>query len=84
MYVLLQYKDKLKTYVISSGMVYGGEEDALEIFFMMAWNNEANLPIFGSGENIVPLIHIQDLIRFLKSFFHHFLRNKMLSLVNSI
>lgn len=55
-----KYKDKLKTYVICSGMIYGMEEDQLEFFFKSAWNNE-DLPVFNGGNNFVPFIHVKDL-----------------------
>ncbi|RZB40591.1 adenylate kinase 7, partial [Asbolus verrucosus] len=55
-----KYKDKLKTYVVCCGITYGEEEDDLEFFFKMAWYNEV-LPIFDSGNNTIPFIHVRDL-----------------------
>ncbi|XP_031327506.1 adenylate kinase 7-like isoform X2 [Photinus pyralis] len=55
--------DKLKTYVICSGIIYGAEEEDLSFLFKLAWNNEKHLPIFRPGKNTIPLIHIQDLVK---------------------
>ncbi|GJQ87854.1 hypothetical protein Trydic_g1126 [Trypoxylus dichotomus] len=58
-----KYKDKLRTYVICSGIVYGEEEEDFNYYFRKAWNNEEFLPIFENGKNFIPLIHIKDLTR---------------------
>lgn len=59
-----QYDNKLKTYVICSGIIYGMEEGDLFFLFKLAWENET-LPLFKPGNNYVPLIHIKDLIKYL-------------------
>ncbi|KAK9728749.1 hypothetical protein QE152_g17073 [Popillia japonica] len=56
-------KDKLKTYTICSGIVYGEEEEDFSYYFKKAWNNEEFLPIYDQGKNLIPLIHIKDLAR---------------------
>lgn len=61
--IILQFKDKLKTYVIASGIIYGAEEDDLSFLFKLAWYNEPELPCFQAGKNTVPLIHIKDLAK---------------------
>lgn len=61
----LQFKDKLKTYVIASGIVYGAEEEDLFFLFKLAWKNEEMLPVFSSGKNFIPLIHVKDLARYI-------------------
>lgn len=58
-----QNKDKLKTYVIASGIIYGAEEADLMFLFKLTWNNEKEMPIFLSGKNSVPLIHVKDLAK---------------------
>ncbi|KAG5510026.1 hypothetical protein GH5_07875 [Leishmania sp. Ghana 2012 LV757] len=68
----------LDTFVICGGLPYGGEEDVLEPLFRLAWSAEpekkqgehattsATLPIFGSGQQRVPLVHVQDLACFVR------------------
>ncbi|KAK7198786.1 Dpy-30 motif containing protein [Novymonas esmeraldas] len=72
----------LTTFVVCSGLPYGGEEDVLEPLFRLAWSAEAeqrragdpaastpsaaSLPIFGSGQQRVPLVHAQDLACFVR------------------
>ncbi|KAK5648243.1 hypothetical protein RI129_003135 [Pyrocoelia pectoralis] len=55
--------EKLKTYVICSGIIYGAEEEDLTFLFKLAWYNEKQLPIFKPGKNVIPLIHIKDLVK---------------------
>ncbi|KAF5275019.1 hypothetical protein FQA39_LY06956 [Lamprigera yunnana] len=57
--------EKLKTYVVCSGIIYGYEEEDLAFLFRLAWNNEKELPIFRPGKNVLPFIHINDLARVL-------------------
>lgn len=55
-------KGKFTTYVVASGLLYGAEEGILHTFFKEAWLGETSaLPVFGDGQNIIPLIHIKDL-----------------------
>ncbi|KAK6635168.1 hypothetical protein RUM44_000417 [Polyplax serrata] len=50
-----------RTIVIGSGVTYGHEEDVLHYLFKMAWKDHPHLPIFGTGKNIIPVIHINSL-----------------------
>ncbi|XP_063919544.1 adenylate kinase 7-like [Zophobas morio] len=59
-----KYSNKLQTYVVCSGITYGQEEDLLEFFFKNAWYNEV-VPIFDTGNNKIPFIHVGDLARVL-------------------
>ncbi|CAD8150525.1 unnamed protein product [Paramecium octaurelia] len=55
-------KTELKTYVITPGLVYGNGEDILYELFKTVWMNpDAELPIYGEGNNIIPMIHVNDL-----------------------
>jgi hypothetical protein len=47
--------------VVCSGMTYGGQEDVLFYWFQKAWECEKLLPIFGRGNNVIPLINLADL-----------------------
>lgn len=57
----IKLKDKLKTLVICSGITYGDEEGPLHHLFKMAWQNAEFLPVFGEGDNKIPLLHVRDL-----------------------
>lgn len=54
-------KAKLVTYVVASGLTYGAEEHIFHYLFKSAWHNAPFLQCFGSGQNVVPTIHIKDL-----------------------
>ena len=54
--------EKLKTVVLCSGITYGYEESSLYYLFNMSWMNHSFLPIIGRGDNIIPLLHVQDLV----------------------
>lgn len=60
----------LKVYVVCSGLIYGNGEDIFYEFFRSAWLSLhpelASLPIVGSGKNIIPTIHVNDLTQCLK------------------
>lgn len=47
--------------VVNTGLCYGGKEDLLYYWFQKAWECEPTLPIFGRGNNTVPLINVMDL-----------------------
>lgn len=65
----LNLKDKLKTVVICSAATYGDEEGPLHHLFRMAWKNAPFLPIFGRGNNKIPLLHVRDLIAWVWNAF---------------
>ncbi|ELU08844.1 hypothetical protein CAPTEDRAFT_225393 [Capitella teleta] len=54
-------KGKMVTYVIASGLTYGGGENIFHYLFKAAWHNTPELQCFGNGQNVVPTIHIRDL-----------------------
>ncbi|KEG11827.1 protein dpy-30 [Trypanosoma grayi] len=55
----------LHTCVIFAGLPYGDGEDALESFFTQAWSRkEKGLPVYGDGTQIVPTVHVRDLVTF--------------------
>uniref|UniRef100_A0A672YDF1 Adenylate kinase 7b n=1 Tax=Sphaeramia orbicularis TaxID=375764 RepID=A0A672YDF1_9TELE len=50
------------TYVVVSGLQYGMGEQLFHYFFKTSWlGQEREIPVFGDGSNIVPMIHISDL-----------------------
>ncbi|EAN79320.1 Dpy-30 motif containing protein, putative [Trypanosoma equiperdum] len=55
----------LQTCVVFAGLTYGEGEDVMESFFRQVWSREEHgLPIYGSGSQIVPCVHIRDLVTF--------------------
>ncbi|CCW61819.1 unnamed protein product [Phytomonas sp. EM1] len=65
----------LDTFVIFAGLAYGEGEDILEPFFRQAWNatmekqsgeHNHTLPIFGTGDQLIPMIHVKDLATFTR------------------
>lgn len=59
----IKLKDKLKTLVICCGVTYGDEQGPLHHLFKMAWLNASFLPIFGRGNNRIPLLHVRDMTK---------------------
>ncbi|XP_073321863.1 adenylate kinase 7 [Pagrus major] len=54
--------EMFSTYVVASGLQYGMGEQVLHFFFKTSWlGGEQEIPVFGDGKNIVPMIHIKDL-----------------------
>ncbi|XP_012286013.2 adenylate kinase 7 [Orussus abietinus] len=64
--------DKFKSLVLCCGITYGDEEGPLHFLFKMAWQNESYLPVFGRGNNKIPLLHVRDIVssvfRFLRDW----------------
>lgn len=58
-------KNKLSTYVVAAGLVYGQGENVFHFLFKEAWHNVQVVPIFGEGANIIPTIHVSDLAQIL-------------------
>ncbi|XP_053366009.1 adenylate kinase 7-like [Clarias gariepinus] len=55
-------RSQFSTYVVASGLQYGEGEQAFHFFFKTSWlGEEAEVPIFGDGSNIIPTIYINDL-----------------------
>ncbi|RZF45026.1 hypothetical protein LSTR_LSTR001987 [Laodelphax striatellus] len=52
---------KFNAVIISTGVIYGYEQNTLHYLFKSAWLDEGSLPVFGKGSNVIPLIHIDDL-----------------------
>jgi len=63
----------LDTFVVFAGLPYGAGESSLEPFFRQAWSAEPDqaggrpcLPVYGSGSQRVPMIHVRDLAVFIR------------------
>ncbi|XP_044231976.1 adenylate kinase 7 [Thunnus albacares] len=60
------------TYVVASGLQYGMGEQVFHFFFKMSWLGKENeIPVFGEGNNIVPMIHINDLASVIQNVIEH-------------
>ncbi|XP_062406783.1 adenylate kinase 7-like [Sardina pilchardus] len=65
-------KSRLSTYVVTSALQYGMGEDIFHPFFKMAWLGQVEkIPIYGSGTNSVPTIHISDLAGVIQNIIDH-------------
>ena len=59
--------ENLNIYIICAGLPYGGCETIFNYFFKSTWlQNPIDLPYYGSGDNLIPTIHIKDLARIVK------------------
>lgn len=59
-------KENLKVYVIGSGVLYGNGEVAFANHFKAAWKQDPfNLPYIGEGANLIPTIHVKDLVKLI-------------------
>ncbi|RNF12523.1 protein dpy-30 [Trypanosoma rangeli] len=60
-------EQNIQTCVVFAGLQYGEGEDVLEPFFAQVWNREKKgLPIYGDGTQIVPTVHVRDLVTFTR------------------
>ncbi|KAG9344723.1 hypothetical protein JZ751_010410, partial [Albula glossodonta] len=65
-------KSKLSTYVVASGLQYGMGENIFHYFFKASWLGEVSrIPVFGSGKNIIPTIHVNDLAGVIQNIIDH-------------
>ncbi|KAI8824357.1 uncharacterized protein EV422DRAFT_519852 [Fimicolochytrium jonesii] len=53
-------KSALRTYVLAAGLVYHTGDSIFHPFLKMAWHNK-DLTCYGDGDNILPMIYIDDL-----------------------
>ncbi|DBA71290.1 TPA: Adenylate kinase 7 [Trebouxia sp. C0005] len=67
--ILAAASKTLRTYVICPGILYGNGETAegLHSLFRTAWEAQpdAPVPIYGSGHNVIPTIHVADLAAYV-------------------
>lgn len=57
----------LKSYIVCPGFIYGGGEDIFYDYFKMSWiQDPIKLRIAGDGRNIIPTIHVIDLVNCIK------------------
>lgn len=64
--VLSLQKENLKVIVVCAGILYGLGEITFKNHFKAAWlQNPATLPYLNEGDNKIPTIHINDLVKFV-------------------
>ncbi|KAL5968981.1 Adenylate kinase 7, partial [Taenia solium] len=71
-----RHRKRLVTYVVGCGIPYGGPENIFEPFFLKAWMNSRELEVYGTGENIIPTIHIKDLSKIVQAVFEESPRSR--------
>nr|XP_046269451.1 adenylate kinase 7 isoform X2 [Scatophagus argus] len=65
-------KALFSTYVVASGLQYGMGEQIFHFFFKTSWlGKEHEIPVFGEGDNIIPMIHINDLASVIQHVIEH-------------
>jgi adenylate kinase family enzyme/nucleoside-diphosphate-sugar epimerase len=53
--------ERLKTFVVFAGLMYGNGENVLQPLFKQAWTlAPEGLPMYGTGQQLVPMIHTTD------------------------
>ena len=55
-------KEKFKGFVIAPGLVYHSGDSIFHSLFKAAWHNEQFLTCYGDGTNVLPCIHLDDLL----------------------
>ncbi|KAJ3341517.1 Adenylate kinase 7 [Gonapodya sp. JEL0774] len=55
-------KTSFHTYIVNVGLVWHSGESIFHYFLKSAWHNADSLTVYGDGNNIVPTIHIDDLV----------------------
>ncbi|KAF6207944.1 hypothetical protein GE061_016393 [Apolygus lucorum] len=61
----LEHRDLLKIIIIGVGCVYGNGDHDLKPYYELARRNITPVLYLGRGYNIVPLIHVEDLVRLI-------------------
>ncbi|KJP89734.1 hypothetical protein AK88_00694 [Plasmodium fragile] len=64
----LNSRNKLSTYVVASGIMYGNGENIFFPIFKNAWLSADN-HIIDQGNNFIPLIHVKGLCQFVKEVY---------------
>ncbi|KAM9840228.1 adenylate kinase 7-like [Aulostomus maculatus] len=64
-------KSKLHGWVVAAGLQYGKGENLFHYFFKVSWLMQLpEVPIFGQGENYIPMIHVYDLAGVIQNLVH--------------
>mmetsp|Transcript_45849 Transcript_45849/g.33592 ORF Transcript_45849/g.33592 Transcript_45849/m.33592 type:complete len:115 (+) Transcript_45849:442-786(+) len=62
---LRKFQQKVNTYLICTGILYGNGEGTLYDHFRKAWVGN-KVPLLGEGFNYIPTIHVVDVARIVK------------------
>jgi len=62
----LNSKDKLRTHVLWSGVLYGNEELTFNEMFKAAWLSQETHHLLHPGSNFIPCIHVRDVARLVR------------------
>ncbi|CAO1359963.1 unnamed protein product [Diamesa tonsa] len=69
----------LRTLVVCPGIIYGGKEDILHFIFKKCYFNKLQIETFTPGSNFIPLIYLQD---FIKYSIIEFIKHKTQALIS--
>jgi adenylate kinase len=61
----LSKKANVRSYVIAPGLVYHPGDSIFHYMFKAAWHNEPEILCFGNGSNVLPTIHLDDLLNII-------------------
>ncbi|KAJ8409139.1 hypothetical protein AAFF_G00241600 [Aldrovandia affinis] len=65
-------RSRLSTYVVAAGLQYGMGENIFHYFLKASWLGEiTRVPVFGSGNNVIPTIHVNDLAGVIQNIIDH-------------
>mmetsp|Transcript_4867 Transcript_4867/g.11372 ORF Transcript_4867/g.11372 Transcript_4867/m.11372 type:complete len:704 (-) Transcript_4867:172-2283(-) len=62
----LTTSEKLRTHVISAGILYGNGEHTFNEIFKAAWLTEPTHSILEPGSNFIPCVHVRDVARLVR------------------
>lgn len=62
---LPKFQPNIRSYVMTTGIIYGNGERTLYEHFRKAWTG-STLPFIGEGNNKLPCIHVTDAARMIK------------------
>lgn len=59
-----RHMQHLRTLIVCPGIIYGGKEDILHFIFKKCYFNKIQIETFTPGSNFIPLIYLQDFIKY--------------------
>lgn len=79
-----RHLQSLRTLVVCPGIIYGGKEDILHFIFKKCYFNKIQIETFTPGSNFIPLIYLQDFIKYSITRFIIKHKTQFLFLISSI
>ena len=67
-----RHMQSLRTLIVCPGIIYGGKEDILHFIFKKCYFNKNQIETFAPGSNFIPIIYLQDFIKYsISEFIKH-------------